>query len=72
MTKISWKDRPTNEWVRDTVNVPAEKGLLELVKLRKLGKYDHWKKKDDSVVLAAVEGEVEGKCRRGRRRRRRE
>ena len=68
MLKISWRERRTNDWVRDTVGVPKEKGLLAMVKIRKVRKFEHWKRRGDSVVLAAIEGEVEGKGRRGRRR----
>jgi len=42
---------------------------LEIVKFKKVRKYDHWKRKDDSVLRAAVEGEVERRRRHGRRRR---
>ena len=65
---MSWKDRKTNNWVRDTIRVPAKQGLLETVKSRKLAKYDHWKRRSDSLVLATIEGEVGAKGRRGRRR----
>jgi len=37
-------------------------------KHRKLSKYCHWKRGSDSVVLATIEGEIEGKCFPGRRR----
>jgi len=44
--------------------------LLEQIKHRKLSKYCHWKRRSDSVVLATIEGEIEGKCFPGRGRRR--
>jgi len=43
------------------------KGILEQIKHRKLSKYCHWKR-NDSVVLATIEGETEAKCFPGRRR----
>jgi len=51
--------------VRDTDKVSAEKRPLEMVKVIK---YDHWKRKDDGVMLAAIEGEADGKHRRGGKR----
>ena len=44
-----------------------EDGILRAVKLRKIRKYGHWKRSGDSIVLATLEGETEGKGRRGRR-----
>ena len=32
------------------------------------GKYDHWKRRGDSLVLSTIEGEISAKGRRGRRR----
>ena len=64
--RVSWRDRKTNEWVRTTIGVPENEGLLEMVKKRKLAKYDHWKRRGDSLVLATIEGEVCAKARRGR------
>ena len=66
--RISWQDMKTNDWVRKAIDVPEEESLLEMVKRRKLRKYDHWKRRGDSLVLATVEGEVCAKGRRGRRR----
>ena len=43
-------------------------GMLRAVKLRKIREYGHWKRRGDSIVLATIEGETEGKGRRGRRR----
>ena len=48
--------------------MPEEKGIVEQIKHRKLSKYCHWKRRSDSVVLATIEGEIEGKCFPGRRR----
>ena len=66
--RVSWKDRKTNSWVRNTIGVPAKEGLLETIKKRKLSKYDHWKRRSDSLVLATIEGEVGAKGKKGRRR----
>ena len=43
-------------------------GLLAEIQKRKLAKYAHWKRRGESLVLAAVEGEPPGKRKRGRRR----
>jgi len=59
MLRISWTEWKTNTWIRET---PEEKGILEQNKQRKLSKYCHWKRRSDSVVLATIEGEIEGKC----------
>jgi len=48
--------------------VYRKKGILEQIKRWKLCKYCHWKRRSDSVVLATIEGEIEGKCFPGRRR----
>ena len=66
--RVSWTERRTNEWVRDQVGVQGEHKLLEEVKRRKIRKYRHWKRRGESMVLATVEGETEGRGRRGRRR----
>ena len=65
--RISWKDKKTNAWVRQTVGVTEDEGLLAQLKERKLAMYGHWKRRPDSIVLATIEGEVEGKARPGRR-----
>ena len=66
--RISWKERKTNDWVRETIGVPEHEGLLEMVKKRKISKYEHWKRRGDSLVLATIEGEIGARGRRGRRR----
>ena len=66
--RISWRERRTNEWVRRKVQIPPELSMLEQVKKRKTRKYGHWKRRGDSLVLATIEGEVNAKGRRGRRR----
>ena len=60
----------TNTWIREKIGtgLPEEKGILEQIKHWKLSKYCHWKRRSDSVVLATIEGEIEGKCFPGRRR----
>ena len=69
MLRVSWRARKTNAWVRLKVRVNEEDGLLEKVKEGKLRKYGHWKRRPDSLVIATIEGEVQGKAKRGRRRR---
>ena len=68
LLQISWTEHKTNVWVRLAVNVKEEDGLLATIKRRKISKYGHWKRRPDSVVLAVIEGEVEGRNKRGRRR----
>jgi len=68
MLRISWTEWKTNTWIREKIGIPEEKGILEQIKHRKLSKYCHWKRRIDSVVLAAIEGKKEGKCFPGRRR----
>ena len=53
--RISWKDRKTNDWVRETIGVPENEGLLEMMKKRMTSKYDHWKRSGDSLLLATIE-----------------
>ena len=45
-----------------------KKMALRAVELRKIRKYGHWTRRGDSIVLDTIEGETEGKGRRGRRR----
>ena len=66
--RVSWRERKTNEWVRRQVEVTEQQGMLQQVKRRKLQKYGHWKRRSNSLVLATIEGEVNAKGRRGRRR----
>ena len=66
--RVKWTDRRTNEWVRQKVGVSEKNGMLRAVKKRKIRKYGHWKRRGDSMVLATIEGETEGKGRHGRRR----
>jgi len=67
MLRISWTEQKTNKWIREKIGIPEEKGTLEQIKHRKLSKYCHWKR-SDGVVLATIEGEIEGKCFPGRKR----
>jgi len=64
---ISNGKRKTNTWIQK-IGIPEEKAILEQIKHQKLSKYCHWKRRSDSVVLATIEGEIEGKCFPGRRR----
>lgn len=66
--RCSWRDKKTNEWVRKQIGVREEDGLLAEIKRRKLSKYAHWKRRPESAVLTTIEGEVEGRAKRGRRR----
>ena len=63
----SWRERRTNEWVREQIGVPKEKSVLEEVKRRKIRKYGHWKRRSESLVLTSIEGQMPGRGRRGRR-----
>ena len=62
--RMKWTKRRTHAWV----GVSEEDGTLRALKLRKIRKYGHWRRRGDSIVLAMIEGETEGKGRRGRRR----
>ena len=53
---------------RERVGVRKEHGLLREVRRRKIRKCRHWKRRGESLVMASVEGEAEGRGRRGRRR----
>lgn len=65
--RVSWTQRKTNQWVRDQVGIGEEQGMVAEVKKRKIRKYGHWKRRGSSIVLATIEGETEGRGRRGRR-----
>ena len=67
MLQVSWKDRKTNAWIRRKVGITEKQGLLSQLKKRKISLYGHWKRRPDSIVQVAIEGEVEGKARPGRR-----
>jgi len=66
--RVSWTVRKTNEWMREQVGVSEERSMLAEVKKRKIGKYGHWKRRGKSMVLASIEGETDGKSKRGRQR----
>jgi len=68
MLIISWTERKTNTGIREKIGISEKQGILEQIKHRKLSKYCHWKRRSDSVVLATIEGEIEGKCFPARRR----
>ena len=61
MLRVSWMEHKTNEWVRGRVGVREDDGLLNVIKRRKVAKCFHWKRGRGSVVLACIEGLVEGK-----------
>jgi len=74
----SQKGRGITTWGSGNVDTAAQmgqewracsrrRGLLVANKVRKIRKYDYWKRRGESVVLDVIEGEVEGKGRRGRR-----
>ena len=63
MLQVDQKDRKTNVWIRQRVEVSEEEGLLAQLRKRKLSMYGHWKRRSDSLVQMNVEGEVEGKAR---------
>ena len=60
------RESKITEWVRNTVIVPKEEGLLEMVRKWYWGNIKHWKRPGDNLVLATPEGEICG--RRGQRR----
>jgi len=68
MLRISWTEWKNDTWIREKIGLPEEKGILEQIKHQKLSKYCHWKRRSDSVVLATIEGEIEGRCFPGKRR----
>jgi len=57
-----------NEWVREQVGVSEERSMLAEVRKRKIRKYGHWKRRGESMVLASIEEETDGKRKRGRQR----
>ena len=65
MLRVSWMEHKTNEWVRGRVGVREDDGLLNVIKRRKVAKCFHWKRGRGSVVLACIEGLMEGKNRIG-------
>ena len=65
--KVKWTEKRTNEWVRRQAGVQAQQGMLQEVRKRKIRKFGHWKRRGESVVLASIEGETQGRGRRGRR-----
>ena len=42
--RVSWKEKKTNEWIRQKVGVTQKDGLLAQLKKRKLSIYGHWKR----------------------------
>ena len=63
--RVSWTERRSNTWVRQTVGVPEDQGLLAQLKKRKLAMYGHWKRWPEHCFSYCGSGR-EGKpgCRR--------
>ncbi|RUS72979.1 hypothetical protein EGW08_019262 [Elysia chlorotica] len=66
MNRISWKDKVTNKEVLDKVGMQKPE-LLQLVQRRKLAYYGHIRR-HCGIQKRVVEGKVEGKRGRGRKR----
>ncbi|RUS84333.1 hypothetical protein EGW08_007927 [Elysia chlorotica] len=66
MNRISWKDKVTNKEVLDKVGMQKPE-LLQLIQRRKLAYYGHIRR-HCSIQKRVVEGKVEGKRGRGRKR----
>jgi len=64
--RVRRTERRTNEWVREQVGVSEERSMLAEVRKRKIRKYGHWKRQRESMVIASIEGETDGKRKRGR------
>ena len=52
---IRWAQRRANMWVRYTVGVEEEEGLLRFIKRQKLTKYSHGKRRPYSLVSNSIE-----------------
>ena len=52
----------------DERGVGGECNMLPEVKRRKLRLYGHWKRRGGSIAWASIEGEIEGRGKRGRKR----
>ncbi|KAG1664499.1 Zinc finger protein 239 [Nymphon striatum] len=66
MRKVSWKEKKTNAMVLEQIGV-KELNILNTINKRKLGYYGHIKR-HDSIQRTILEGKVQGKRGRGRRR----
>ena len=33
--RVSWREKKTNEWIRETIGVPEKEGLLEMIKTKR-------------------------------------
>jgi len=66
--RVICPERKTNEWVREQVGVSEERSMLAEVIKRKIRKYGHWKRQGESMVLASIKGETDGKRKRRRQR----
>jgi len=66
VTKTYLKGKQMNG--REQVGVSEERSMLVEVRKSKIRKYGHWKRRGESMVLASIEGETDGKRKRGRQR----
>ena len=66
ITRTSWKDKPKNEEVLKQLGL-TETSLVKTIKRRKLAYYGHIRR-HDSLQRKILEGKIEGKRGRGRRR----
>lgn len=64
---VTLKDLITNEQITRDNGMPEGRGLLNEGKRRKMAKYQHWKRRGESLIIASTEGEPPGKNKRGRR-----
>ena len=66
ITRTSWKDKKTNKEVLKQLGM-KETSLIETIKKRKLAYYGHIRR-HDTLQRKILEGKIEGKRGRGRRR----
>ena len=70
---ISWKDKKTNEYVREKVKEALGQrdipGLVEIIKTRKLKYFGHQMRKEHSLAATVTQGKVNGCRGKGRPRR---
>lgn len=64
---VTLKDLITNEQIRRDNGIPEGRGLLNEGKRRKMAKYQHWKRRGESLIGATTEGEPPAKIKRGSR-----
>eukprot|EP00794_Sanderia_malayensis_P006641 gene6641-biopygen5410 len=68
---ISWKQRRTNEYVKEEIKKRYGKleSLLNIIKIRKLTWFGHVTRDKGTMKNTIMQGKVEGKRNRGRHRR---